>query len=93
MRIWSWRTSGWETRLRGQKQYARGGGGVSAGSDAADNESGAEAAVLLQAGESYDLMGEHAKAVEQYQAVIAAGSDTAQGDAARKYMKSGYVGK
>lgn len=48
---------------------------------------------LLEAGKTYDLMREHDKAVRQYEAVIDAGSDTAQGELARKYIKSAYAGK
>jgi hypothetical protein len=38
-------------------------------------------------------MREHDKAVQQYEAVLNAGGDTAQGDQARRYMKSAYTGK
>jgi hypothetical protein len=38
-------------------------------------------------------MRQHEKAVQQYEAVLNAGSDTVQGDQARKYMKSAYTGK
>jgi len=48
---------------------------------------------LLAAGEVYDLMNQHDKAREQYQAVLAAGSNTTQGDLARKYMDSPYEGR
>ena len=78
--------------LRGQKLY----------SDAADayREAASQPATsaelkrrcLLAAGEVYDLMKQHDKALEQYQAVINAGSDSAQADQARKYQRSAYVG-
>jgi len=45
---------------------------------------------LLAAGEVYDLMNQHDKARQQYQAVLDAGSNTSQGDLARKYMDSPY---
>jgi len=48
---------------------------------------------LLEAGKTYDLMQQHEKAVQQYEAVLNSGSDTVQGDQARKYMKSAYTGK
>jgi TolA-binding protein len=48
---------------------------------------------LLAAGQVYDLMNEHDKAKEQYQAVINAGSDTAQADLARKFQRSAYTGR
>jgi hypothetical protein len=40
----------------------------------------------------YDLMHDRAKAKEQYQAVMALGSDTVQGQQAQKYMKTAYAG-
>jgi tetratricopeptide (TPR) repeat protein len=79
--------------LRGQKDYGAAVEAYRQGALQPTTSPELKRRCLLQAGESYDLMGEHGKAVEQYQAVIAAGSDTAQGDAARKYMKSGYEGK
>jgi tetratricopeptide (TPR) repeat protein len=48
---------------------------------------------LLAAGEDYDLMNQHNKAGQQYQAVIDAGSDSTQADLARKYMKNAYAGR
>ncbi|HET8637539.1 MAG TPA: hypothetical protein VFL96_11880 [Acidobacteriaceae bacterium] len=48
---------------------------------------------LLAAGEVYDLMHQHDKAGEQYEAVIRAGRNTTQGDLARKYLEDGYTGK
>jgi tetratricopeptide (TPR) repeat protein len=48
---------------------------------------------LLAAGQVYDLMHDHDKARQQYQAVIDAGSDTAQADQARKFMKTAYTGR
>jgi hypothetical protein len=47
---------------------------------------------LLAAGQVYDLMQDHNKAKQQYQAVIDAGNDTVQADQARKYMKTAYSG-
>ena len=48
---------------------------------------------LLAAGEDYDLMNQHNKAGQQYQAVVDAGSDSTQADLARKYMKNAYTGR
>jgi tetratricopeptide (TPR) repeat protein len=79
--------------LRGQNQYGAAVEAYRQGAAQATTSPELKRRCLLNAGESYDLMGEHGKAAEQYRAVIAAGSDTAQGDAARKYMKSGYEGK
>ena len=79
--------------LRGQKKYQE---AVAAYRDGASEPTVSpelERRCLLEAGKTYDLMREHDKAMQQYQAVLNAGSDTAQGDLARKYMKSAYVGK
>ena len=46
---------------------------------------------LLAAGEVYDLMNQHDKAIVQYQAVIAAAPDTTQADQAKKYMRTAYT--
>jgi tetratricopeptide (TPR) repeat protein len=48
---------------------------------------------LLASGEVYDLMNQHDKAGQQYQAVIDAGGDSAQADQARKFQRSPYVGR
>lgn len=46
---------------------------------------------LLAAAEVYDLMHQHDRATQLYQAVINQGSNTAQGELARKYMKNNYA--
>lgn len=48
---------------------------------------------LLAAGENYDLMHQHGKATQEYQAVINAGSNTVQGELARKYERDNFAGK
>jgi tetratricopeptide (TPR) repeat protein len=45
---------------------------------------------LLAAGQIYDMLHERDEARRQYQAVIDAGSESVQADAARKYLKSAY---
>ena len=79
--------------LRGQKQFAASVAAYREGAVQATTSPELKRRCLLEAGESYDLMREHDKAVEQYQAVLSAGSDTAQGDLARRYIKSAYTGK
>jgi tetratricopeptide (TPR) repeat protein len=79
--------------LRGQKDYAAAVEAYREGASQPTTSPELKRRCLLETGKSYDLMHEHAQAVEQYQAVLEAGSDTAQGDAARRYMKSGYAGK
>lgn len=76
--------------LRGQKDYPAAVEAYRQGALQATTNPELKRRCLLEAGKTYDLMDEHAQAMEQYQAVIAAGSDTAQGDAARRYMKAGY---
>jgi hypothetical protein len=48
---------------------------------------------LLAAGQTYDLMHQRDQASRQYQAVLSAGSNTTQGDLARKYLHDPYEGK
>jgi hypothetical protein len=48
---------------------------------------------LLAAGETYDLLNQHDRAREQYQAVIDAAGNSAQAEAAHKYMSSAYRGR
>lgn len=79
--------------LRGQKEYAAAVEAYRHGAFQPTTSPELKRRCLLEAGKTYDLMDEHTKAVEQYQAVIASGSDTAQGDAARRYMRSAYSGK
>jgi len=76
--------------LRGQKMYPD---AVSAYREAAAQPTISpelKRRCLLAAGQIYDLMGDHEKATQQYQAVIDNGSDTVQANDARKYMKSAY---
>jgi len=47
---------------------------------------------LLEAGMVYDLMNQHDRAKQEYQAVIDAGSESVQADQARKYERSAYTG-
>ncbi|HEU5341423.1 hypothetical protein [Edaphobacter sp.] len=47
----------------------------------------------LSAGQVFDLLHERAAAVKQYELAAAAGGDQSAADAARRYLKSPYVGK
>lgn len=78
--------------LRGQRRYADAVQAYRNGAAQATTSPELRRRCLLAAGESYDLMGDHSKAREEYREVLTAGSDTVQGDAARKYMKSAYAG-
>jgi len=77
--------------LRGQKQYDEAVAAFREGAVQSTVSPELKRRCLLEAGKTYDLMREHNKAVEQYEAVVNAGSDTAQGDLARKYIKSAYT--
>ena len=79
--------------LRGQRRYAEAVEAYREGALQATTSPELKRRCLLEAGKTFDLMHEHGKAVEQYEAVLRAGSDTVQGDLARKYMKSAYTGK
>lgn len=78
--------------LRGQKKYAEAVEAYRNGAYQPTTSTELKRRCLLAAGESYDLMGQHGKAVQQYRQVLNAGSDTVQGDLARKYMRSAYAG-
>lgn len=76
--------------LRGQKLYAQAAQAYQAGGYHATTNMELRRRCLLAAGESYDLMGQHAKARQMYQEVLDAGSNTVQGDKARHYMNHPY---
>jgi hypothetical protein len=76
--------------LRGQRHFAE---SAKAYEQAAwTPNSGAELKrrSLVAAGKSRDLSGDRSQAVKDYQAAIANGSDTTQGDIARRYLKTPY---
>jgi hypothetical protein len=79
--------------LRGQKQFSEAVTAYRAGASQPTTSAELRRRCLLEAGKTYDLMRQHDKAVQQYAAVLSTGGDTAQGDQARKYMKSAYTGK
>ncbi len=78
--------------LRGQKMYADAVDAYRNGAFQPTTSPELKRRCLLAAGEVYDLMHDRAKAKEQYQAVMALGSDTVQGQQAQKYMKTAYAG-
>lgn len=79
--------------LRGQKLYAEAAEAYRQGAYIPTTSLELKRRCLLAAGEVYDLMNQHDKAREQYQAVIAAGSDTVQADQARKFERTSYTGR
>jgi tetratricopeptide (TPR) repeat protein len=79
--------------LRGQKRFNEAVAAYREGAGEAASSLELRRRCLLEEGKTYDLMREHDKAVQQYEAVLNTGGDTAQGDQARKYMKSAYNGK
>ena len=78
--------------LRGQKKYQEAVEAYREGAFQPTTSAELKRRCLLMAGEAYDLLGEHRNAIQQYQAVLSAGSDTVQGELARKYMRSAYTG-
>jgi len=79
--------------LRGQKLYADAVEAYDSGAYQPTTSLELKRRCLLAAGQVYDLMRDHAKARQQYQEVIDAGSDTVQADQARKFMRTAYNGK
>jgi len=79
--------------LRGQKLYADAVEAFKSGAYQPTTSPELKRRCLLAAGQVYDLMHDHEKAQQQYQAVIDAGSDTVQAEQARKFMKTSYTGR
>lgn len=79
--------------LRGQKLYADSVEAFKSGAYEPTTSPELKRRCLLAAGQVYDLMHDHEKARQQYQAVIDAGSDTVQADQARKFIKTAYTGR
>jgi tetratricopeptide (TPR) repeat protein len=79
--------------LRGRRSYAAAAAAFGEGADQPTTSPELKRRCLLEAGKTYDLMHERSRAVEEYQAVLSAGSDSAQGDLARRYLRSPYTGK
>ena len=84
---------GFGDTLRGQKRYGEAVDAFREGASRSATSPELRRRCLLEAGKTYDLMKQHDRAVEQYRAVLSAGTDTVQGDLARKYMRSAYTGK
>jgi tetratricopeptide (TPR) repeat protein len=78
--------------LRGQDRYAEAVAAYRDGAYQPTTSLELRRRCLLKAGETLDLMREHAEAVKEYQEVMNAGADTVQGQLARKYIRSAYTG-
>ncbi len=78
--------------LRGQKQYGPAAAAYRSAAFIATTSPELKQRCLLAAGKSYDLMRDHAKAVVNYQDAVDAGSNTAQGDEARKLIRHPFEG-
>jgi tetratricopeptide (TPR) repeat protein len=78
--------------LRGQKMYSAAADAYREAAFLPTTSDELKRRCLLAAGQVYDLMNDHGKALQQYQAVIDAGSDSAQADLARKYEHAAYTG-
>jgi tetratricopeptide (TPR) repeat protein len=79
--------------LRGQKIYAEAAKAYREAAYLPTTSPELKRRCLLAAGEVYDLMNEHDKARQEYQAVIDSGSDTVQADQARKLQRAAYTGR
>jgi len=79
--------------LRGQKLYADAAQAYREAAYLPTTSPELKRRCLLAAGQVYDLMNDHEKAREQYQAVIDSGGDTAQADQARKFQRAAYTGR
>lgn len=79
--------------LRGQGNYAPAEAAFREGANQPTTSPELRRRCLLEAGKTYDLMHDHQKASQMYQAVVNAASDSAQADQARKYLRSAYTGK
>lgn len=77
--------------LRGQRMYQESVEAFEKGADEPTTSPELKRRCLLAVGEDYDLMKERDKARQEYQAVINEGVNTAQGDLAKKYMRTSYV--
>lgn len=78
--------------LRGQHLYAEAAAAYHTAATEPTTSPELKRRCLLAAGQAYDLMGSRDAARREYQQVLDAGSDTVQGDQARKYLKSAYNG-
>lgn len=79
--------------LRGRRSYAPAAEAFENAADQPTTSPELKRRCLLEAGKTYDLMHDHARAVAQYQEVVSTGGDSSQADQARKYMHSAYSGK
>jgi tetratricopeptide (TPR) repeat protein len=78
--------------LRGQARYAAAVDAYRNGAFQPNTSPELRRRCLLKAGETLDLMHDHAAAVKEYQAVMSAGADTVQGEQAQRYIRSAYAG-
>lgn len=79
--------------LRGQRLYQQSADAFREGAFQPTTSPELKRRCLLAAGESFDLMHQHGKASQQYEAVLNAGSKTVQGELAHKYLRHPYEGR
>lgn len=79
--------------LRGRRSYAAAAAAFRDGASQPTTSPELRRRCLLEAGKTYDLLHERSMALQQYQAVVEAGSDSSQADQARKYMRSAFTAK
>jgi tetratricopeptide (TPR) repeat protein len=76
--------------LRGQRHFAEAAQAYEQAAWAQGSGAELKRRSLVAAGKARDLNGERAQAVQDYQAAIGTGSDTTQGDIARRLIKTPY---
>jgi len=79
--------------LRGQKDYTSAAAAYEEVSQVSQPDPEALQKADLGAGEMYDMLQKHDLALKKYQAVIAAGGNTALAEAAREHLKEPYRGE
>ena len=78
--------------LRGQKNYVQAAQAYAGAAAMPTTSPELKQRCLVAAGKTYDLMNQRARAVQYYQEALAGGSDTVQGDDAKKFIRKPYVG-
>jgi tetratricopeptide (TPR) repeat protein len=78
--------------LSGQKQYARAAEAFKSAAYTPTTSLELKQRCLVNAGKSYDLLHDHAKASQMYQEAIDAGGDTTRGQEAKKLLRKPYTG-
>lgn len=79
--------------LRGQRHYEEAADAYEKAANTSEVGPELKLRSLVAGGECRDLSGERQRAIEDYNAAIAAGPDTSRADQARKYLRNPYRGR